>query len=167
VGGGHAEGREGRAVHRELLLVIRKQGEWPQGRHRRGGENSEEQSSSGRALRRLHLAEPLAPKLHRHAAAAASLRAAPSRAASATARCASARASALCRSPSWAGPPGLGLASRSARPRLDRWLSRTRSAQPSHRQPARLQLPPLAAASRASQRRPAPGLNRASARSCR
>jgi hypothetical protein len=113
-----------------------------------GGENSEEQSSSGRALRRLHLAEPLAPKLHRHAAAAASLHAAPSRAASATARCASARASALCRSPSWAGPPGLGLAPRSARRRLGRWLSRTRSAQPSHRQPARLQLPPLAAASR-------------------
>jgi hypothetical protein len=62
----HAGGRGARAVHRKLLLVIRKQGEWPQGRHRRGGgENSEEQSSSGRALCRLHLAEPLAPELHR------------------------------------------------------------------------------------------------------
>jgi hypothetical protein len=59
-------GRKGRAAHRELRLVIRKQGEGPQGRHRRGGKkNSEEQSSSGRALRRLHLAEPLAPEPRR------------------------------------------------------------------------------------------------------
>jgi hypothetical protein len=35
VGGGHAGGRRGRAAHRELLLVISKRGEGPQGRHRR------------------------------------------------------------------------------------------------------------------------------------
>jgi hypothetical protein len=37
VGGDHTGGREGRAAHRELLLVISKRGEGPQGRHRRGG----------------------------------------------------------------------------------------------------------------------------------
>jgi hypothetical protein len=61
-------GRKGRAAHRELLLVIRKQGEGPQGRHRRGGKKTQ-RSRAAPAVRSAACTWPSRLRLSRAASA--------------------------------------------------------------------------------------------------
>jgi hypothetical protein len=150
----HAGGRGARAVHRKFILGVRRQGGKPEGGSRWWGVEYRGAGSSGRAHRRLPrptYAPPPCALPGRAPPSASSGWVAPALArllhalwAAPPARLGPAPA-AVAPPPACASARRLGLRSRLAA-RAPPWLGR---------QLARLQLPPLAAASRASQRRPA------------